>query len=109
MAEITYTPETEISLPNITIVRKYADGIHAAYQLTPNEGYVMHNPNNDDVVEEIDPVTGETVTVTYRYYYRFASIPASRPDYIYNWTAVLESEVPADSIFGGGDNNTEIM
>lgn len=101
MIVITFESETEITRPNITIVRKYSDGVHKAYHLTPNEGYVMFNPNNDDAMEEIDPITGETVTVIYRYYYRFASVVASRPENINNWTAVPEADVPADSIFGG--------
>lgn len=116
MAEFTYVPETEIVRPNITIVRQYADGVHVAYHLRPNEGYVMYNPNNDSTVEVFDPESGDfvydedgnIVTTTQRYYYRFASIVANRPENINDWYATLESEVPADSIFGGG-NKPEIM
>lgn len=116
MAVITYEPETEITRPNITIARKYADGVHTAYHLTPNEGYVMHNALADTVVEVTDPDTGDfvyddngnIVTVTEQYYYRFASVPAIRPSDIDFFTAVLESEVPADMIFGGG-NDHEVM
>ena len=105
MAVITHEIATDIVLPNITVERQYIDGEHKAYRLTANVGYVLHSPRLD--VEVLDPETNEMVLE--QYYYRQATIPVVRPVSTWDWEAVLESEVPADMIFGGGDNNHETM
>ena len=106
MAVFTYEIATDIVLPNITVERKYADGVQSAYRITANEGYVLHSPSRD--VEVTDPMTGETHIE--QYYYRQATIPVVRPVETWDWHAVLESDVPADMIFGGGGNNDhEVM
>lgn len=97
--------ETEIVIPNITIERKYVDDVHRAYRLTANEGYVLHSPSLDTVIE--DPMTGETRTE--QYYYRQWTINKAQPISTWDWHAVLESDVPADMIFGVGGNNHEVM
>lgn len=99
-----YELETEIILPNITIERKYVDEVHKAYRLTPYEGYVLHSPSLD--VEITDPMTGETRIE--QYYYRQCTTPVARPVSTWDWHAVLETDVPPDMIFGGG-NNHEVM
>lgn len=106
MATITFEPATDIVLENITVQRKYVDGVLSSYRLTPNEGYVLHNPELD--VTSFDPITGEEITE--QYYYRQANIAARYAVETWTWHAVLESEVPADMIFGDGDNNNhEVM
>ena len=105
MAVITYEIATDIVLPNITVERKYADGRHLSYRLTPKEGYVLHSPSLD--VEVQDPMTGETHIE--QYYYRMRSITVAQPVSTWDWHAVLESSVPADMIFGGGNNDHEVM
>jgi hypothetical protein len=102
---VTYTPETEIIRENITIERKYIDGVHKGYRLTANEGYVLHSPSLDNEVE--DPFTGETHIE--QYYYRQAHLTIAQPVSTWDWHAVLESDVPADMIFGGGNNDHEVM
>ena len=102
----TYELETNIVIENVTIERKYNDGIHQAYRLTANAGYVLHSPARDVEVE--DPMTGETHIE--QYYYRQCTIPVARPVSDWDWHAVLESDVPADMIFGGGGKpDHEIM
>lgn len=105
MAVITFENATDIVLDNITVQRKYVDGVHTAYRLTANDGYVLHNPEND-IVDE-DMFTGEVTVI--RSYYRQATIAARYAPNTWTWEAVLESTVPADQIFGGGDNNHEIV
>lgn len=97
--------ETEIVIPNITIERQYINDVHTGYRLTPNEGYVLHSPSRDVEVE--DPMTGETHIE--QYYYRMCSIPKAKPVSAWDWHAVLESSVPPDMIFGGGNNDHEVM
>jgi hypothetical protein len=97
---------TDIIRDNITIERVYIDEVLKAYRLTANEGYVLHSPSLDSVIE--DPMTGETRTE--QYYYRQRTETSARPISTWDWHAVLESSVPADMIFGGGGNNDhEIM
>lgn len=105
MAVITYEIASDITIENIKVERKYADGVQTGYRLTPNEGYVMHSPSLDVEVE--DPMTGETHIE--QYYYRLCIIPVARPVSTWDWHAVLESSVPADMIFGGGNNDPEVM
>lgn len=95
--------ETEIVLPNITIERKYVNEVHRAYRLTANEGYVLHSPNLDATIE--DPMTGATRVE--QYYYRQATVNVVQPVETWDWHAVLESSVPSDMIFGGGNNEHE--
>ena len=102
---VVYEIATDIVLPNITVERKITDGVHRAYRLTANEGYVLHSPSLD--VEVPDPYTGETHIE--QYYYRQATITVVQPVANWDWHAVLEDSVPADMIFGGGNNNHEIM
>lgn len=97
MIVITYEIATDIVLFNITVERKYADGIQTAYRLTANSGYVLHDPESDEAWK--DPETGKTITE--RYYYRQATIPVRYAPETWTWEAVLESDVPADMIFGG--------
>lgn len=105
MAVITYEITTDIVIPNITVEKQFIDGVHKAYRLTANEGYVLHSPSLDVEVEDYE--TGEIHIE--QYYYRQCTIPVVRPVSTWDWHAVLESSVPADMIFGGGDNDHEVM
>lgn len=101
-----YETSTEIAIPNIIVEKTFYDDEHMGYRLRPENGYVLHSPSQDVVVE--DPMTGETRTE--QYYYREVNIPKVKPVSAWDWEAVLESDVPADMIFGGGNNNDqEIM
>ena len=62
----------------------------------------MYNPDID-IIE--NPETG----INEIYYSRFAQLPLTYNFDNFNYIAVFESDVPADHIFGAGDNNTEVM
>ena len=103
---ITYELATDIVIENITVERKYADGVQTAYRLTANEGYVLHDTASDvPLLDENGNPTGEV----YVEYYRQAFIAVRNDPSTWTWEAVLESTVPSDMIFGGGDNDHEIM
>lgn len=94
----TYTKEiaTEFNFPNITIYRLLEDGELCGWEARTNEGYVMYNPNANDV--ELDPDTMEEIPVTYYYTikgfnprYNFANFP---------WVAVPRDSVDENYIFG---------
>lgn len=101
-------PNTNFNFPNITIYNTYdSDGVHNGYDVIPNEGYVMYSLSTD-VITDIDPITGEETTEIY--YCRYAWLSKRHNFDNFDYIAVLESEVPADHIFGGGDNNDhEVM
>ena len=96
-------------IPNTTMKKGILDGVHKNYQITPNENYVLHDKNYDE--EVIDPVTlmptGE-IKLGFR---RTMASCAANYDFVTNpreFYTVLENDVPADQIYGGG-NNHEIM
>ena len=104
MAYIDATP----IIPNTTM-QIYVDGngVQRVYFITPNEGYVLHDSRKDYT----DIVDGEEVT--FEGYTRYGVSVALSYDFTANPNniyAVLENEVPADQIFGGGNEpETEVM
>lgn len=131
MAEITYEDIVPSLIPNTTMVRGLVDGIPRNIRIYPNDGYVLHLKRND--VEDFDPITGETTTTllfsvgmksvninydfsvvvpdTYTYTDENGNtltIPIEKigAEEIYT---LPESIVPTAQIFGGGDNDHEVM
>lgn len=107
---MAYTREDVIPslIPNTTMYKNLRDGVHTTYVIAAIDGYVLHDKNRDWTEE--DPITMEE---TYKLGYTTGTTtcPASY-DFTANpreFYAVPESEVPADQIFGGGDNDHEIM
>jgi hypothetical protein len=108
MAYVTVEPYFE----NTTMQAYYnSANVLTAYRISPCDGYVLHEISLDTPVydEETGEETGEiilgytTATISAGYNYDFEANPRQ----IY---AVLESSVPADQIFGGGNNNDhEVM
>ena len=96
---------SDITLPNITVEDKYDDGELISHVLTANDGYVMYDTTATDTDMQYDPETGEYIEVPVTYYYRQVTYPVRVP--VANWTfvAVLESTVPPDMIFGGGNDH----
>ena len=99
-----------------TIMRKaLINGVHKQYTIEAIDGYVLHDARLD--YQSSDPETGEplfdedgnelitegfaTGMVSCRWDYDFTTNP-------WGFYAVPEDSVPADQIFGGG-NNHEVM
>ena len=107
-----YEDVTPSLIENTIMQRKInaTTGNVSFYNITPCEGYVLHTNNYDDPVfdEETGEETGEVIagytrgTISVGYNYNFETNP-------FNIYAILESEVPADRIFGGGNNDHEVM
>lgn len=104
MAVWTYEVATEFNFPNITIYKRLRDGIQTGWRANANEGYVFYDPNEINL--ELDPETGEDIQVTY--YFRVSYLPLNHNFANFRYVAVPESEVPADKILGGSNNNHEI-
>lgn len=87
-------------IENTTMQTVFNNGKHVGYEITPNDGYVLHDTVWDvPVYDEEGNETGEIV-LGYRTY--TASVGANY-DFDANprgFYAVLESSVPADQIFG---------
>lgn len=105
MATYTYEVATDITLPNMTVYRKYKDGVHSAWRVNTNEGYVMYDTAANNT--EIDPETMEEIPVTY--YYTILHCPLSWDYRTFTYVAVPRDSVDENYIFGGGDNDHEIM
>lgn len=106
MAEYFYEDVTP-AYENTTMKKLYIDGVHRTYNITPVSGYVLHDKGRDWSV--INPETEEET-----YYLGYTTGTASCPanyDFTANpreFYAVPADSVPADQIFGGG-NDHEVM
>lgn len=91
-------------IENARVQQMVRDGVRRSFYITPNEGYVLHDNARDWT--EIDPVTMEEIsklgyttgTASCGPTYDFTENPRE-------FYTVLASEVPADQIFGGGDDH----
>ncbi len=111
-------------IPNTTMVKGIVDGVHRNYRITPNEGYVLHDKAND--YADLDHITMTEIpklgyaigTVSCGANYDFTPVQVTDENgethtaygSAREFFARLASEVPADQIFGGGDEHEhEIM
>ena len=107
MANVTYENVTPALIENTTMQKVLFDGVHRAYYIAPVDGYVLHDKALDwtevdeNTFEETakQGYTGGTVSCGYNY-----DFTANSREFF----TVPESEVPADQIFGGG-NDHEVM
>ena len=106
MAVYTQELNTNYNFPHIDIYNRLTDGVLMVYEARTQDGYVMYNPNSNDV--EWNEELQEDVPCTY--YYRIAGFPKTYNFNNFPYIAVAESEVDENYIFGGGNNNDhEIM
>lgn len=95
-------------IENTTMKRVLQDGVNRGYRISPVSGYVLHDKNadwtdvNPDTMEETYMLGYKRGTVTCGATYDFTANPRE-------FYAVLETDVPADQIFGGGNNDHEVM
>ena len=106
-------------IPNTTMVLGVVNGVPRAYEITPNEGYVLHDSARDWY--ETDDPANEVGVLTRGYTTGTASCAAS---YDFNTVTMIDgytavgsreffarpaSEVPDNQIFGVGNNDHEVM
>lgn len=106
----TTEPVTPSLIENTTMEKGInGEGEHKTYLITPVDGYVLHDKGYDTPV--LDPITyEETGEIKLGYRTSTASCAASY-DFTANpreFYAVPADSVPADQIFGGG-NDHEVM
>lgn len=108
MAVVTYEDVNPSLIENTTMQKLLSDGVHRAYKISPVDGYVLHDNAGDWT--EPDEITGEETTVL-AFYTGTCSCAASY-DFTANpreFYAVLASTVPENQIFGGVNNDHEVM
>lgn len=121
---ITYEDLAQTLIPNTTMQKMLTDGVHKAYRIKPISGYVLHRSILDiDVYDEsythiigikfgYSP-SGVYVTCGANYDFAAHTVIDENGD---TFTACgdeaffarPESTVPADQIFGGGNNHETI-
>lgn len=111
MANVTNVLLTPSLIENTTMYEKYINDVHRGYSITPNEGYVLHDKELDlyegGLTEDGEPI-GELLLG----YYGGTRTCGANYDFTANpreFYAVLASEVPADQIYGGVNNDHEVM
>ena len=110
--------DVEPIIPNTTMRKAVFNGVERSYEITPISGYVLHGKTRDWT--DTDPETGEETF--YRGYSRSSATVGINYDFnntteIEGYTAYgfleifarPESEVPENQIFGGGNNDHEVM
>lgn len=111
---VTYENVIPTLIPNTVMQKKFFDGVFRVYVIAPAEGYVVHDKEGDWP----DPDTDETILAFYRGGYTCgANYDFATTTVIDGYTAYgpreffakPESEVPADQIFGGVNNDHEVM
>lgn len=95
MAEYTTQIATEYNFPNITVYRKYRDGVHYAWRFVSNEGYVMYDTTANNT--ELDPETMLERPVIY--YYTNVDCPLNYNFDNFAFKAISINEVDKKYIF----------
>lgn len=103
---MTFQP-TNYNFPNLIIEAGYnSEGVHINYRLTPAEGYVFYDSTAEDYMPDPNNPM-EEIPVTY--YYTLAYLHLNYNFDNFPYVAVLRSSVDENFIFGGGNNDHEIM
>lgn len=122
MSPFTYEDITPSLIPNTTMRKVLEDGVHKAYYLKAIDGYVLHDKARDWT--DIDPVTMEE-TEYHRGYTRAEASCWNDYDFTTSqitiddgtivtaygereFFAIPDTDVPADNIFGTGNNHETI-
>ena len=95
MAVYTQELATDIMFPNISIYKKYKDTELCAYEVYPNDDYVMYDTTAEDY-EIIDPDSPPAPTT---YYYTWVTFPKTFDFSNFTWVAVLRPTVEENHIF----------
>lgn len=119
---VTYEDVIPSLIPNTTMKKRFYDGVHRQYVIEPNDGYVLHDAENDEII--IDPDTMEETKhlwyvsgdTTCGANYDFSPVTVTDENGVEftaygerEFAARLIDEVPADQIFGLPNNDHEIM
>ena len=100
---------TPTLLDNTVMNKVFINDVHELYEITPNEGYVLHD-NSYDIYAEYDENGNGIGDVILGYRTSTASCTVAQfNNNTYEFYAVPASSVPADQIFGDVTPDTEVM
>ena len=106
---ITYEDVIPSLIENTTLQKRLYDGVHRQYLIKAADGYLLHDNRLD--WEDFDPETYEPVFKLG--YTRGEKTCAATYDFEANpyefYTAPDNGEIPDNQIFGGVNNDHEIM
>ena len=94
MAVYTKELSTEYNFPGISVYRKLEDGVHYAWEIRANEGYIFYDATEN--LTEWNEELQEEVSVTY--YYTIASLPMRFNFANFPWVAVLCESVNKNGV-----------
>ncbi len=116
---ITYEDLAQTLIPYTTMQKMLTDGVHKAYRIYPIAGYVLHdNARNFETMEGtlMFGYSPSSVFVTCGANYDFSTHTVTDENGVTytaygnrDFFAIPESEVPSDQIFGGVNNDHEVM
>lgn len=120
MATYSEVLDTSINLENINVYKKINEETneHVMYLVRPVDGYVMYDTTANDTEPVIDsetglpvtdPETGAVVERPVTYYYTVMYCPKTTNFDNFTWVAVPRDSVDENYIFGGGNNDHEVM
>lgn len=116
MAVYTYEDVMPPIIANTIMQKRFIDGVFKQYTIKAIDGYVLHDKRLD--YQAADPVTGDPmydengIEIMVEGFSAGTKTVAANYDFVVNpneFYAVPETDVPVDSIFGGGNNNHEVM
>ena len=102
----TYEDVIPTLIPNTIMQKRLRDGVQTTYLITAVDGYVLHD-NLLDRYEDYDDDENPIGDLILGYYSGTRTVGANY-DFTANpreFYAVPESSVPADRIFGGGNDH----
>ena len=120
---VTYENVSPTLISNTTMQKMFYDGVHRFYVITPCYGYVLRDKENDEPI--LDEETFEETGIIRFHYassgttcganYDFTPLQVTDEHGVTHtaygaqreFFARPRNEVPADQIFGGGDNDHE--
>ena len=117
MAVYTYEIANEFNFPNITVYKRFRDGELTGWRINANEGYVFYDTTEEYFDLQLDPETGlpmedengNPIEIQVNHYFRVAYLSLRHNFDNFSYVAVPESEVDENYIFGGDDNDHEVM
>lgn len=94
-------------LENTTMTKRVTDGVDKTYQITPNEGYLLHDNRADEPNYDEE---GNVVSVTLRYKSSTSTCTIAQfNNNTFDIYAVPEDSVPADSILNEPESDHEVI
>lgn len=113
MPVITYEDVVPSLIENTSIQKGFVDGVHRTYIITPNGGYILHDKENDVVLENVEIYNEDTgefeiVNKTILGFVSGNTSCSAGYDFTANpreFYTILRTDVPEDAVIFGDDTD----